>query len=95
MLVGGNSAGANFFAALAGAFMYFATLTEVPILQGLIGAGMGMGPALALLLAGPALSLPSMLVINSIIGIKKTAVYIVLVVLLSTLAGMIFGMITS
>lgn len=95
MLVGGNSAGANFFAALAGAFMYFATLTEVPILQGLIGAGMGMGPALALLLAGPALSLPSMLVINSIIGIKKTAVYIVLVVLLSTLAGMIFGMIAS
>jgi len=95
MLVGGNSAGANFFAALSGAFMYFATLTEVPILQGLIGAGMGMGPALALLLAGPALSLPSMLVINSIIGIKKTAVYIVLVVLLSTLAGMIFGMITS
>ena len=95
MLVGGNSAGANFFAALAGAFMYFATLTEVPILQGLIGAGMGMGPALALLLAGPALSLPSMLVINTILGVKKTVAYIVLVVLLSTLAGILFGMIAS
>lgn len=95
MLVGGNSAGANFFAALAGAFMYFATLTEVPILQGLIGAGMGKGPALALLLAGPALSLPSMLVINNILGAKKTAVYIILVVLLSTLAGILFGMVAS
>jgi len=91
MLVGGNSIGANFFAALAGAFMYFATLTEVPILQGLMGAGMGNGPALALLLAGPALSLPSMMVLNSIMGPKKTAVYLSLVVLLSTVAGIIFG----
>ena len=94
-LVGGNSLAANFFAAFLGALMYFATLTEVPILQGLIGAGMGMGPALALLLAGPALSLPSMLVINTILGVKKTVAYIVLVVLLSTLAGILFGMIAS
>lgn len=91
MLVGGNSIGANFFAAIAGAFMYFATLTEVPILQGLMGAGMGNGPALALLLAGPALSLPSMMVLNSIMGPKKTVAYISLVVLLSTVAGIIFG----
>mgnify|MGYP003587077677 CR=1 FL=1 len=91
MLVGGNSLWANFFASFAGAFMYFATLTEVPILQGLIGAGMGKGPALALLLAGPALSLPSMLVINSILGPKKTAAYVSLVILLSTAAGMLFG----
>ena len=89
--VGGNSLGANFFAALAGAFMYFATLTEVPILQGLIGSGMGKGPALALLLAGPALSLPSMLVIRSIMGTKKTVVFVALVVVLSTCAGMIYG----
>ncbi|MPM84834.1 hypothetical protein SDC9_131910 [bioreactor metagenome] len=95
MLVGGNSLGANFFASISGAFMYFATLTEVPILQGLIGAGMGKGPALALLLAGPALSLPSMLVINSILGPKKTVTYVVLVVLLSTVAGMLFGMVSS
>ncbi|MGI6784762.1 MAG: permease [Aminivibrio sp.] len=91
MLVGGNSLGANFFASLSGAFMYFATLTEVPILQGLLGAGMGKGPALALLLAGPALSLPSMLVINSILGFRKTVTYVALVVLLSTAAGIIFG----
>jgi hypothetical protein len=91
MLVGGNSLGANFFASLSGAFMYFATLTEVPILQGLLGAGMGKGPALALLLAGPALSLPSMLVINSILGLRKTVTYVALVVLLSTAAGMVFG----
>jgi uncharacterized membrane protein YraQ (UPF0718 family) len=71
--------------------MYFATLTEVPILQGLMGAGMGQGPALALLLAGPALSLPSMLVINSVLGPKKTITYVLLVILLSTLAGMLFG----
>lgn len=95
MLVGGNSPGANFFAALSGAFMYFATLTEVPILQGLIGAGMGKGPALSLLLAGPALSLPSMLVLNSILGTKKTIIYIILVVFLSALAGMIFGVLVS
>lgn len=90
-LVGGNSLGANFFASIVGAFMYFATLTEVPIVQGLIGSGMGKGPALALLLAGPALSLPNMLVIRSYIGTKKTAVYCLLVVVMSTLSGMIFG----
>jgi hypothetical protein len=90
-LVGGNSLWANFFSALVGAFMYFATLTEVPILQGLIGAGMGKGPALALLLAGPALSLPNMLVIRSVIGTQKTVVYCSLVVVLSTICGMIFG----
>lgn len=90
-LVGGNSLFANFIAALSGAFMYFATLTEVPIVQGLLGSGMGQGPALALLLAGPSLSLPSMLVINAEIGFKKTFVYVALVVVLSTLAGLIFG----
>ena len=90
-LVGGNSLGANLFASVAGAFMYFATLTEVPILQGLIGAGMGQGPALALLLAGPALSLPSMLVIRSVLGNKKTFAYILLVVVMSTVAGLLFG----
>ncbi len=92
-LVGGNSILANFIAAVSGALMYFATLTEVPILQGLLGAGMGQGPALALLLAGPSLSLPSMLVIGGELGLKKTAVYILLVVTLSTLAGLLFGMI--
>jgi hypothetical protein len=71
--------------------MYFATLTEVPILQGLIGSGMGKGPALSLLLAGPALSLPSMLVLNSIMGTKKTIVYCSLVVIMATVTGMIFG----
>jgi uncharacterized membrane protein YraQ (UPF0718 family) len=81
----------NFFASVFGAFMYFATLTEVPILQGLIGSGMGKGPALALLLAGPALSLPSMLVIRSVMGTKKTFVFCSLVVVMSTLSGMIFG----
>lgn len=90
-LVGGNSLGANLFASISGAFMYFATLTEVPILQGLLGAGMGKGPALALLLAGPALSLPNMLVIRSVIGTKKTVVYVTLVVIMATIAGMIFG----
>ena len=90
-LVGGNSFAANFFSAIVGAFMYFATLTEVPILQGLIGSGMGQGPALALLLAGPALSLPNMLVIHSVMGAKKTAVFVILVVTMSTLCGMIFG----
>lgn len=89
--VGGNSLGANFFASFAGALMYFATLTEVPILQGLLGAGMGKGPALALLLAGPALSLPNMLVIRSVMGTQKTAVYVALVVVLSTIAGMAYG----
>jgi len=90
-LVGGNSLWSNLFASVSGALMYFATLTEVPILQGLIGAGMGKGPALALLLAGPALSLPNMLVIRSVIGTKKTLVYVALVVVMSTAAGMIYG----
>jgi uncharacterized membrane protein YraQ (UPF0718 family) len=90
-LVGGNSLGANAFAAVAGALMYFATLTEVPILQGLIGSGMGAGPSLTLLLAGPALSLPSMIVINSVIGPKKTAAYVGLVVVLSALVGWGYG----
>ncbi|WP_320122713.1 permease [uncultured Sphaerochaeta sp.] len=92
-LVGGNSLFANFFAAISGAFMYFATLTEIPIVQGLLGAGMGQGPALALLLAGPSLSLPSMLVIGGELGFKKTAVYIALVVFFSTIAGFVFGMV--
>jgi uncharacterized protein len=89
--VGGNSLGANLFASVAGAFMYFATLTEVPIVQGLIGSGMGKGPALALLLAGPALSLPSMLVLGTIMGIRKTIVFVSLVVVMATITGMIFG----
>lgn len=92
-LVGGNSFFANFFASIVGAFMYFATLTEVPILQGLIGSGMGKGPALALLLAGPALSLPNMLVIKSILGLKKTTVYVSLVIIMATISGLIFGLI--
>lgn len=89
--VGGNSLWANFFASFAGAFMYFATLTEVPILQGLIANGMGKGPALALLLAGPALSLPNMLVIRSVMGTKKTIVFVSLVIIMATLSGMLFG----
>ena len=89
--VGGNSVGANLFASLAGAFMYFATLTEVPIVQGLVGSGMGQGPALALLLAGPALSLPSMLVIRSVLGSTKTFTYVLLVVVMATVTGMAFG----
>ena len=94
-LVGGNSLWANLFASIAGAFMYFATLTEVPILQGLMGAGMGNGPALALLLAGPALSLPSMLVIGGVMGVKKTAVFCGIIVVLSTVAGMLYGWIAG
>jgi len=90
-LVGGNSLQANFFASIAGALMYFATLTEVPILQGLIGAGMGKGPALALLLAGPALSLPNMLVIRSVMGTKKTIAYILLVIVMATFSGILYG----
>ena len=90
-LVGGNSFFANFFASVVAAFMYFATLTEVPIVQGLINSGMGKGPALALLLAGPALSLPNMLVIRSVIGTQKTVVYVSLVVVMATLSGMFFG----
>lgn len=89
--VGGNSLLANFFAAISGAFMYFATLTEVPILQGLLGSGMGKGPALALLLAGPALSLPSMLVINTVLGPKKTITFVTLVVIMSTITGYAYG----
>ena len=90
-MVGGNSLGANLFASVAGAFMYFATLTEVPILKGLIGAGMGKGPSLALLLAGPALSLPNMLVIRSVLGTKRTLAFIGLVVILSSIAGWLYG----
>lgn len=90
-LVGGNSLFSNFFASIVGAFMYFATLTEVPILQGLIGAGMGKGPALALLLAGPSLSLPNMLVIRGVIGTQKTLVYVILVVVMATISGLIYG----
>ena len=90
-LVGGNSLLANLFASVVGAFMYFATLTEVPILQGLIGSGMGKGPALALLLAGPALSLPNMLVIRSVLGTRKTIVFVSLVVVMSTLTGWAYG----
>jgi hypothetical protein len=94
-LVGGNSLGANLFASVAGALMYFATLTEVPILQGLIGSGMGQGPALSLLLAGPALSLPNMLVLVGIMGTKKTFAFCAIIVVLSTIAGMIFGSIVG
>jgi len=94
-LVGGNSLWANLFASVAGALMYFATLTEVPILQGLIGSGMGKGPALSLLLAGPALSLPNMLVIGSVIGIKKTATFSIIIIILSTIAGMSYGWIAG
>jgi len=94
-LVGGNSLWANLFASVSGALMYFATLTEVPILQGLIGAGMGKGPALSLLLAGPALSLPNMLVIGGVMGVKKTATFCTIIVILSTIAGMSYGVIAG
>ncbi len=89
--VGGNSFMANFTASFLGAFMYFATLTEIPIVQGLLGSGMGKGPALALLLAGPALSLPNMLVIRSVMGTQKTVVYVSLVIVMATLTGILFG----
>ena len=89
--VGGNSVWANLFASVAGALMYFATLTEVPILRGLIDNGMGKGPALALLLAGPALSLPNMLVIRSVMGTKKTLVFVMLVIVMATISGMVYG----
>jgi len=89
--VGGNSIWANLFASVAAALMYFATLTEVPILQGLIGSGMGKGPALAMLLAGPAVSLPSMLVIRSVMGTTKTLVYVSLVIIMATVSGAIYG----
>jgi len=94
-LVGGNSLWANLFASVAGALMYFATLTEVPILQGLIGSGMGQGPALSLLLAGPALSLPNMLVLFGVMGVRKTLTFCAIIVVLSTIAGMIFGSIVG
>lgn len=90
-LVGGNSVFSNLFASIVGAFMYFATLTEVPILQGLIASGMGKGPALALLLAGPSLSLPNMLVIHGVLGTQKTTVYVGLVIVMATISGMIYG----
>jgi len=93
--VGGNSILANFAASFAGAFMYFATLTEVPILQGLIGSGMGKGPALALLLAGPALSLPNMLVIRTIMGTRKTVVFVLLVIVMATVSGYLYGSFSS
>lgn len=94
-MLGGNSLWANLFASVVGALMYFATLTEVPILQGLLGVGMGKGPALSLLLAGPALSLPNMLVIGSVMGIKKTAVFCSIIIILSTIAGMLYGLIAG
>ncbi|NCC50303.1 MAG: hypothetical protein EOM20_03720 [Spartobacteria bacterium] len=93
--VGGNSVQANLFASVVGAFMYFATLTEVPILQGLMNNGMGEGPALALLLAGPALSLPNMLVIRSVMGTKKTVVFVSIVVVMATISGVIFGAVSG
>ncbi len=89
--VGGNSPLANLFASVAGALMYFATLTEIPILEGLLGSGMGQGPALALLLAGPAVSLPNLLVIRSVIGTKKTVAYVLLVIVMATVSGIIYG----
>ncbi len=91
MLVGGNSFRSNMFASISGALMYFATLTEIPILQGLIGSGMGKGPSLALLLSGPALSLPSMIVLSKIVGTKKMLVYVILVALMSAVVGLIYG----
>ncbi|HUT24617.1 MAG TPA: permease [Sumerlaeia bacterium] len=93
--VGGNSPRANLFASAVGALMYFATLTEVPIVEGLIANGMGKGPALALLLAGPALSLPNMLVIRSVMGTKKTTVFVSLVVVMATITGMVYGALAS
>lgn len=90
--VGGNGVGANLLASVVAAFMYFATLTEIPILQTLLGSGMGKGPALALLLAGPALSLPSMIVIRSYLGTRKTVAYVSLVVLLATATGWAYGL---
>ncbi len=94
-VVGGNSLLSNFVASLAGSLMYFATLTEVPIVRAFMDLGMGKGPALALLLAGPALSLPNMLVIRGIMGTKKTLVYIALVVVMATISGYVFGLIVQ
>ena len=89
--VGGNSLVSNFFASFTGAFMYFATLTEVPVIQGLLASGMGKGPALALLLAGPSLSLPNMLVIRGVLGTRKTVIYVALVIVMATISGFVFG----
>lgn len=89
--VGGNSIISNIFASFVGSFMYFATLTEVPIIQGLLASGMGKGPALALLLAGPSLSLPNMLVIRGVIGTKKTIIYVSLVIAMASISGLIYG----
>lgn len=89
--VGGNSLLSNFFASFTGAFMYFATLTEVPIIQGLLASGMGKGPALALLLAGPSLSLPNMLVIREVMGTKKTMIFVTLVIIMATFSGFVYG----
>ena len=89
--VGGNSLSSNFFASFTGAFMYFATLTEVPIIQGLLASGMGKGPALALLLAGPSLSLPNMLVIREVMGTKKTMMFVTLVIVMATFSGFVYG----
>lgn len=89
--VGGNSLLSNFLASFTGAFMYFATLTEVPIIQGLLSSGMGKGPALALLLAGPSLSLPNMLVIRGVMGTQKTLLFVALVVIMATLSGYVYG----
>ena len=93
--VGGNSLLASFIASFLGALMYFATLTEVPIIKAFMDLGMGKGPALALLLAGPALSLPNMLVIRSIMGTKKTLTYVALVVVMATVSGYVFGLVTQ
>ena len=90
-IVGSNSLTGNLVASIFGAFMYFSTLTEIPILQALITKGMSQGPALALLLAGPSLSLPNMLVVRRVLGNKKTAAYVLLVIFYSTIAGLIFG----
>jgi uncharacterized membrane protein YraQ (UPF0718 family) len=91
LAVGDNSFISTVLAAVLGALMYFSTLTEVPIVEALMGAGMGKGPALALLLAGPALSLPNMLVIRTILGTEKTLVYCALVVVMSTITGFVYG----
>ncbi len=94
-IVGQNTIIANLVASVFGAFMYFSTLTEIPILQALIAKGMSNSPALALLLAGPSLSLPNMLVIRGVLGTKKTAAYAGLVILYSTIAGLIFGLVST
>ncbi len=93
--VGGNGFFSNLVASMIGALWYFATLTEIPIVEMLMRLGMGKGPALALLLAGPALSLPSLLVINKVIGWRKTLAFCVLTVALSTIVGYVFGMVAQ